>query len=294
MVPSVLIAFASWEDRFAEGVLRDLDELGCTEVVVFWYGSYRERTAATREHVRSMCQDRSVDYSEVELATDKPQENLRTLDLQTARMSERTSCVVTDISTMPREVIWHLFWLCERYPITLRYRYHSPHDYSADWLSRDPGRPRLVQKLSGIALPQAKTALLLAVGFDFQRVSQLVRFFEPTRLLLGLQADSPFPLNDPMMQRYVEGLRGETFSVDAFGEDHGFGVFASHVADLVGGYNVVLGSLGPKLSAVSLYRIRQQWPQVGLVYAPANDFNLEYSYGIGASFAGTMEPPVVD
>ena len=289
---AVLIAFASWEDRFAKGVHADLEAIDCREVVVFYFSSYSPITGQPREHVREECRSRDLHYDEIELDPTQPQDNLRRLDATISSLDDAVPIVV-DITTMPREIIWSIFWLCEYREGSFGYRYHSPQDYSDDWLSRDPGRPRLVQKLSGIASPQAKTVLMLAVGYDFQRVSQLIRFFEPSKLILGLQSNSPFPHNDAAMQRYVNELRGgetcETFPIDAFHDDLGYRAVESQLQDIVENHNVILGSLGPKLSAISLYRIRQQWPQAGLVYAPANEFNKSYSRGIGRSYQGLMK-----
>ena len=290
---SVLVAFASWEDRFVQGVLRDLNEIACTQALVFYFSSYRKQTEHARAEIRGECKRRNLPYEEVALDPARPHDNLRLLDAAILDL-DASLPVVVDISTMPREVIWHVFWLCEHRAGPLHYRYYSPVDYSTDWLSRDPGRPRLVHKLSGIASPQLKTVLLLAVGYDFQRVSQLIRFFEPSKLLLALQTDSPFPDNEPIMERYVNELRGggryETFPIDAFQKDHGYHAFEAQLQEVVGEHNVILGSLGPKLSAVSLYRIRQRWPQVALVYAPANEFNTDYSRGIRSLFEGSVKP----
>ena len=289
--PQTLLAFASWEDRFSLGVLKDLNNHPCDQIVVFFFSTYADRTLDSRDTVRTECHSRDVKYDEIELDPTLPHGNLRVIHAAINRF-RADAPIVVDISTMPREVIWYIFWISEERPTPLRYCYHSPRTYSDDWLSRDPGRPRLVHKLSGIALPQARTALLVAVGYDIQRVSQLIRFFEPSKLLIALQGDSPFPANDDFMRRYVDELRVSdtctTFPIDAFGDDHGYRSFYDKLNGVVDDHNVILSSLGPKLTAISLYLIRRQWPQVGLVYAPASEFNTEYSRGIGKSFQGTL------
>lgn len=289
--PTVLLAFASWEDRFLLGVANDLDNHSCDRALVFFFSTYAVRTRESRDTVRSKCSSRGIKYEELELDPALPHENLRCLHTAITGFPSDTHFVI-DISTMPREIIWHIFWICEGRTDSLRYCYHSPESYSDDWLSRDPGPPRLVHKLSGIALPQVRTALLVAVGYDIQRVSQLVRFFEPSKLLIALQSDSPFPENEGFMRRYVDELGGgdycSTFPVNAFDDDHGFRSFQDNLEEIVSDHNVILGSLGPKLTAVSLYRIQKRWPSIGLVYAPSREFNIEYSHGIGASFQGTL------
>ena len=294
--PTVLIAFASWEDRFVRGLLDYLRLVSCDHVVIFYFATYSTKTEKPRAELRSECLSRGLAYSEVELDADRPHVNLQTVSDTIGRFAS-TFPLIVDISTMPREVIWHIFWISEYREAPLSYRYYSPSSYSDDWISRDPGRPRLVHKLSGIARPRAKTALLVAVGFDVQRVWQLVRFFEPSKLLVALQMYSPFPANEKVMRRYVDQLRvgqiSSTFEIDAFGADHGYHVIERQLAHVFRDHNVVLSSLGPKLTAVSLYRLQRQWPQAGLVYAPANEFNMEYSRGIGNLYEGVLQKPRV-
>ena len=289
---NVLLLFASWEERFVQGALRDLDEVEITEVVLFYFSSYSSDTEGGRAKIQSECNRRSLPYHQIELDPETPHQNLLILHETISGLSAKLP-VVVDISTMPREVIWHIFWLCEDREGAVRYRYYSPNEYSSSWLSKDPGRPRLVHKLSGIALPQVKTLLLLAVGYDVQRVSQLVRFFEPSKLILSLQPGSKFSGNASIMEDYERGLDGvgayETFYVDAFASDHGYGVFKKELNSFIDNYNIVVGSLGPKLSAVSLYRIHRHWSQIALVYAPAREFNREYSHGIGDLYQGTLK-----
>ena len=298
--PAVLLAFASWEDRFVRGILKDLDTVSCAQLLVFYFSSYNEKTKQPRAQVQEKCSARGIDYKEFELDLDHPHKNLRNID-EAIKPLGLTSPFIVDISTMPREIIWSIFWLSEEREGSLRYRYYSPKSYSNEWLSRDPGRPRLVHKLSGIALPQAKTALLVSVGYDFQRVWQLIRFFEPSKLIIGLQAESPFPDNDGIMQHHVEELRVgnveklrvgkdcSTFRMNAYQEGHGYRSIETEIDALVDDHNIILSSLGPKLTAVSLYRIQRQWPQIGLVYVPAKQFNMEYSCGIGKLFEGVLK-----
>ncbi len=53
-------------------------------------------------------------------------------------------------------------------------------------------------------------------------------------------------------------------------------------------YNVIMSSLGPKLTAITLYKLHRENEARGLVYAPSNEFSLEYSSGIGPCFEGTL------
>ena len=287
----ILLAFASWEQRFALGLQADLNAFPCSQALVFYFVDYADRTEDARSRARGLCRQQNVEYREVELSAQHPAKNLEDLGRFVGGLDADYS-VVVDITTMPREIIWHLFWLCEGRSVPFKYRYHSPASYSSDWLSRNFGRPRLVHKLSGIALSGARTALLLTVGYDVQRVWQLVRFFEPSKLMIGLQKGSRFEDNVNIMQQYAREFRVSDghliFEMDAFSQDHGLGCIQQQLEDLGEGHNLLLGSLGPKLTAVSLYRVQRQRQEVGLVYAPASEFNENYSAGIGDSYQGTL------
>ena len=49
-----------------------------------------------------------------------------------------------------------------------------------------------------------------------------------------------------------------------------------------------MSSLGPKLSAVALYQIHKLHPSTALAYAPSQEYNREYSTGLGETFYGQV------
>ena len=118
--------------------------------------------------LKKVCTEKNIEYISICLGVNKPAENWRIVleAVKTAIQGQRG--VLVDISTMPREIIWYVLWQIEQSSVTGRYVYYSPENYGDDWLSRDPQPPRLVYKLSGLASPLAKTAILVTVGFDFQ------------------------------------------------------------------------------------------------------------------------------
>ena len=201
--------------------------------------------------------------------------------------------VQVDISTMPRDIIWYLLWLLEQDSIEIRYVYHSPNSYGDDWLSRDPQAPRLVYKLSGIASPSDKTALLVTAGFDLQRVKRLIDWYEPAKLMIGLQSKSQFKQNEDEMKVHRDTFEKEhncmIFELDAFAEDRGMAALQRALKQLDPSYNLIMSSLGPKLTAIALYQLQRQNRKIGLVYAPSNQFSKEYSIGIGKCFKGILK-----
>ncbi len=287
-----LITFASWEDRFRIGFDRNLKKAGVRKALVFYFASYADRTEENRQMVDEACKAKNIKYIPLELDIDRPANNWRTVLDSIEDFIADCQGILIDISTMPREIIWYVLWLVGQSPIAARYVYHSPQDYGDDWLSRDPRPPRLVYKLSGIALPSAKTALLITVGFDLQRVKRLINWYEPNKLMIGIQITSLFERNDTTMMEYRETLKKEydckIFELDAFADDRGMTEIQEVLEPLDSSYNIIMGSLGPKLTAITLYQLQRQNDRIGLVYAPSNQYNPDYSSGIGKCFEGTI------
>ncbi|MYF18074.1 MAG: hypothetical protein F4215_12045 [Gemmatimonadetes bacterium] len=259
---------------------------------MFYFSSYADRTKKNRERIDEVCKAQHIEYIPVELDIDRPADNWRIVINSIEEFIVDCQDILIDISTMPREIIWYILWLVGQSPIATRYVYHSPEDYASDWLSQDPRAPRLVYKLSGIALPSAKTALLITVGFDLQRVKRLINWYEPNKLMIGIQITSQFQRNDPTMMEYRKTLEKEydceIFELDAFAKDRGMTAIQGALEQLDSSYNIIMSSLGPKLTAITLYQHQKQNDRIGLVYAPSNQYNPKYSIGIGKCFEGTV------
>ena len=290
---NLLITFASWEDRFRLGTDRNLKKFETQKTLVFYFNSYSERTEENRNTVEEICKGKDIEYVSKRLDVNKPAENWSSLLESVDDAIQDKERVLVDISTMPREIIWYVLWQIEQSSATRRYIYYSPESYGHDWLSRDPQPPRLVYKLSGIASPAAKTALLVAVGFDWQRVKRLINWYEPAKLMIGLQSKSQFEQNNTKKEEYRDILEKENdgceiFDLDAFAEDRGMGTIQEKLDKVDSSYNVIMSSLGPKLTAISLYKLQRQRQERGLVYAPSNQFSHEYSSGIGECFEGNL------
>ena len=287
----ILVTFASWEDRFRVGFDRDLEKVEAKKALVFHFGSYKDRTRINRQAISEVCRKKRIEFIPVGLEIDKPADNWRTVLKAFETAVGECDGILIDISTMPREIIWYVFWMVEQNSRAARYVYHSPEKYGTDWLSRDPRAPRFVYKLSGVALPSAKTALIVTVGYDPKRVWRLLNWCEPVRSMVGVQSGSYFPGNDEAMAEYEilkKEANCEIFELDAFSTDHGLTKLKEKVGKLGSSYNIIMGSLGPKLTAIPLYRLQRQRDNIGLVYPPSNQFNENYSTGIGRFFEGNV------
>lgn len=138
----------------------------------------------------------------------------------------------------------------------------------------------------------ARTALVILAGYDVDRVRHLVDVFEPAVTLLGIQADSLDPLNPAKMKAVIDEFAGDnsvmTFSVDAFSPDRGKSQVEQMIGSIHDSHNIVMASMGPKLTAISLYELHRQNENLGLVYLPSGEFNRDYSKGLGESLWGCV------
>ena len=291
MSDNLLISFASWEDRFRLGFGCNLRNNQILKSLVFSFDAYTERTRDSMNAIGELCKKYDIELTSTKLKTDQPADNWRMVLDSIDNNIDKTQGILVDISTMPREIIWYVLWLTEQKSVPIRYVYYSPEEYG-DWQTRDPRPPRLVYKLSGIALPSAKTALLITTGFDLQRVRRLINWFEPAKLIIGIQNASQFSRNDETIIKYRDMLQKESdcdiFELDAFDTDRGIAIIERKLGNIDSSYNVIMSSLGPKLTAITLYMIKKNKDKIGLVYTPSAQYSQDYSSGIGRCFSGSI------
>ena len=290
-----LITVASWEQRFLLGTQKLLTEHQLSDVLMFHYEEYKDWTRVNKERALKLFEEHNIHCEQVSVSFADPVGAWRTLRDRILPRKVRSQALV-DCTTMPRDMIWTSFELLRRQDIATHYTYHQPESYDPEWLSRDPGRPRLVYKLSGIATLGYPICLVITTGFDPERTRQLMWYYEPRLILLGFQSGAQFDNQNQNVARHEDALREEhsefdirKFFVDAYSGDYGESKLATHIKPLRGSHNIVMTSLGPKLGAVALFRLHSKHPETALAYAPSRQFNQEYSKGIAESYSGVIE-----
>jgi hypothetical protein len=284
----LMITVASWEERCWLGFQRDMEKFNPTRIRLYFFKEYTDVTAANRQKIIAYCSEKGIAVESYKLTFENPAASWHTLYdtlTDTALAGKR---VVIDITTMPRETIWTVLNLLEEVGAIIEYVYHQPERYNDEWLSRDPGRPRLVYKLAGEAKLGKPTYLLILTGYDLARVKQLITFFEPRQTWLGVQ------VGNPKWKAAYEDEFGtppgiELFDVDAYQKDRGFSAIEKQLHPHLNDANIVMSSLGPKLSAIALYQLHKKYPETALAYAPSNEVNPQYSVGIGERFLGRID-----
>jgi len=300
MNTDVLITVLSWEDRYFLGLEKNIATYQPATVLLFKYNN-----PLTEEWKRENLQ-RTKDLVGEKLKIVEIEDSIPKASWFVLKDTFKDFCkskkILLDITTMKRETIWLSLFNAKINGCETDYIYHKPQPdgYSPTWLSRDPGKPRLLYKMSGIAKLGAPTLLLVTGGYDIERLDSLIFYYEPKRTMLFFQ-EGDDPRNKVNMKICQELLKKKykielLFEYDAYDVDSSYNrIFEKLSAKENRGkgnsleeYNVILNSLGAKTSAISLFNIWLKFPQVALSYIPSREYNREYSKGIGESYSGRI------
>lgn len=286
-----VVAVAGWEERFAKGLRLDVTSNLPTRLLLFAFEEYLNQTESSRKEVSEFAEEKGVRYTEIPVRRDPRALWSKIRDTFSAdHWSQRS--VLVDITTMPREVIWWTFSRLRAANCSVSYIYYRPTGYSSDWLTRDTDQPRLVYQHSGVSVFGRPTCLLLMSGFDTDRGAQLIQFFEPGEVLIGVQVGAQYDNQTKNVEQTRKLLERKSdikfFDVDAFSPDHGLAEIDRAINAYVANFNIVAASLGPKPSAVALYFLQRKHTDIALAYAPSKEFNMAYSGGIGEAMYGVV------
>ncbi len=293
-----IIAVLGWEDRFLEGMKRNFEDSKPDRFILIIYEDYLGMTTDRYDTILHECNRREIPVNEVRIMESEPIMAMKIL--KEAFVTNRIAGdeVVLEISNMPRELIWLLLSFLKRVNTSVAYIYHQPACYPEGSISSEPDKPRLLLQHSGIADLSKRTALLIVTGYHRERSSQLIRDFEPSAVSFGIQKGHQFDnmqrndgphrdLGTELINEYKGAFSPAIFEVDAYSEDRGYSILRSKIAELVVDYNLIVSSLGPKLSAIAIYQVYMEFPEIALCYVPAK-YSKNYSKGIGERFFGVV------
>lgn len=276
----LLITVGSWEDRFKLGYECIIKEHDIADVLLFSFEEYADWNKDNLEYTMAI-----KDYNHIILSFGNPLDSWFKVVEAIAEYDDKD--IVFDITTSPRDVIWTVLNLIEEQAGEIKCIYNKPDpDGYGEWLSRNPGKPRIVYKLGGELQLGWPTKLLILTGYDAERVKQLIDTFEPIETILGCHdgvshGNQERRVTKEKIRGYEPDVRG--FEFDAYCEDFGFGKIMRETESLFEESNVIMASLGPKISSIPLYIMHKKFLNSSLVYTPSNEFNLNYSKGIGES-----------
>ena len=287
---TILVTFAGFEERFYFGLIRILEKQAPQKVILLHKGASDPAVARNIELARIESKNRNFELVELEIeAPNSIYDTLR--DAFKGIDAIKHSCMI-DISTTPRDLIFILFSVIERKFGAFHYIYNDPGYYDEDWLTRDYEAPEAVFGFSAIPVLGGDKILLILTGFDAKRTEQVIASIEPKLSLLGLQSGKKFDnarRNISTHKKLFENRKDVIlFNIDSYDDTQGLKELEKIIDEYLGKSNIIVSSLGPKLSAVALYKLQKKNPEIAITYVPSRRVNQKYSSGIGKQYYGRI------
>jgi len=298
----LLISTASWEPRFLAGVRRILDQEQVAGALCFWFSEYGTRTAEAREEFAKLLSPRPTHFIELPMYLTESRLGGHSIPAYVVVWREINKAImewmgnygsfILDITTMPREAMWMALDLLTEAAIAGKLVYHRAAEHG-DWCGAEPEQPHIVPKLGGLPALNLPTRLMIVSGYDEDRSEQFIGSYEPCETVILFQefvsgTHEENREKNEMRHRRRFGDRGRAIrfkGVNCYGPDWGFAQILAEAREFGKCSNLILASLGPKTSAISVYRVLRSLPEACLIYAPCRSYNLEYSKGIGETLA---------
>jgi len=271
---SILVIFPSWEERSLFGFLRDIEKYPDVKKVYlleFEQPIHAKEIASNIYSMQNECKTRKINLEFLSITIPKSDvESWRKIESFVRDLDNKASIYV-DITTMPRNIIWTLLFFFRQKYLKATILYHKPEKYG-DWLSKDPDTPQLLFKHSGVIEFGKPTTLFVLSGYDEDRAIQLVNYYEPQKVIVGVcnqRESSSYGTENP-----------EIINIEIHNESWGYDVIESKIKIILETSNLMVASLGPKISSISVYQCFMKYPQIALAYVPCKEFNIDYSKGI--------------
>jgi len=281
---NTLLAVTSWEERFELGIKRILSNNSIEKILLFDFFDYSENTKNNINKLKEYIHDKNIQIEIIQL---KYNDNINNWKIITDNLKKLTGTLIVDISTMSRDIIYYSLYHAEKSENInkLFFLYNRPEGYSDDnWLTSDPCKPQLVYNMSGIFEMEKATILIILTGFDQKRLEQLLNYYEPKKVYLGIQTGEQYENNILNAEKHIKFTKSflniECFDLDAYLEnDYGYKKIEEKIIEN-NDSNIILASLGPKPSSIALFRLNKYYPKIGLIYVPVAKYNMNYSFGI--------------
>lgn len=286
----ILILYPSWEDRASLGFedYANSNKIDLVLIIEKQDSLNQDKTQTSLFNIKNLCSLKKIPIETiiVENNDKKTFEDLQSLIQQLGKDNN----VTIDITTMSRNIIWMLLFFIKEKFEAVKIIYTLPKAYCGDWISKEPSIPSLLLKHSGIIDLDLKNCLIIITGFDTDRTKQLVRFYEPQKIVLLIQTGIDFDnnkRNNAEEHKLVCEELGynvaniDIQSIDSYSSDLGYSSIQKLIKSYKPDYNIILASLGPKLSAISLYQIYLKNTEVALSYVPCKEYNPNYCTGVG-------------
>lgn len=284
---NILFTFPSWEERSLLGFLKICKEYKIQHVVTLEkeFPINETETSCCTLKINDYCDRHKIKKQKI-LWKDHPISDWNTLSNLILQIPQEVSLYL-DISTMPRDIIWTMFFFLRQRFKRFNIIYFKPKSYNDEWVSREPSSPRFLLKHSGIMEIGKPTCTVIITSFDTSRTEYILSRFEPQKVILCVPEGNQFnneSRNNIDTHSAICRRSGNTnvfcHSINAFSADFGQKTIENIISSL-SEYNVIVSSFGPKTTAISTYLAYIKHPEIALCYVPCRQYNVFYSSGLG-------------
>lgn len=273
------IVFASWEDRFIEGVKNDIESIKHIYCFYFDDSKFYSRTKEKIEEIEAIAKEKNVVFTKISLKFDKYIYSWKEVKNTFEEMHSDIEYIKLNITTMPRNMIFCMLHFLQDKGLKYDVIYYPAEEHSES-PTTNPLKPHIVLQHGGIMYPDKKTVLIVFAGYDRKRVEQLNNYFEPYEIYLvhvkQNLTDTPDNYEDDFDIQNIK-----TFIIDDPSHENTFSKLNEILTeDILEKYNVLLCSLGAKIESIGIYKFNKLHPETALLYAPSKDYADDYSKGI--------------
>ena len=285
MTYSTYITFSSWEERFIKTFENDISKHKFNRILILNYenGHNLNFKQLNIDKIKTLhSKNVKVDIINMEINNDisnwKQLNNIFDLNIK--------ENVLLNISTMPRNIIYYCLHFLDNFNYKYDVIYYNAikHDVK---LTQSPLTPNLILQHSGVFYSDKKTLLVVSLGYDEKRIYQVYNYFEPKKLIILSEEKHKTLINKDVDFQFTDINEKNMIKINSFKEDNIFNTLERIVTPLIEEYNIVLCSLGPKISSLELYKYNQKYPETGLCYVSLKEYSSSYSNGVN------LEEPII-
>ncbi len=179
---------------------------------------------------------------------------------------------------MPRNIIYYCLHFLDHlnYKYDIIYYNALKHDSK---LTQSPLTPNLILQHSGIFYSHKKTLLIVTLGYDEKRIYQVYNHFEPKKLVILSENEHKTTIEKDVDFKFTDIDDKDIIKINSFKKNDLFNTLEKIVSPLREDYNIILCSLGPKISSIELYSYNKKYPETGLCYVSLKEYSSNYSSG---------------
>jgi len=283
MTYNTYIIFSSWEDRFIKTFENDTLNYKFNKIILLNYnnGHNLDLKQSNIDKIKTLNSD-NVDIVNIEINNDVA--NWK--QLNKIFKENINGNVLLNISTMPRNIIYY----CLHFLDNFNYQYNTIY-YNAikhdEKLTQSPLTPNLILQHSGIFHSDKKTLLVVSLGYDEKRIYQVYNYFEPKKIIILKEEAHRTIIDKNIDFEFNDINEKKVLPINSFKENNIFNTLEKEVTPLIKKYNIILCSLGPKISSLELYKYNQKYPETGLCYVSLKEYSSIYSNGVN------LEEPII-